>query len=484
MSVNWTTQIDPRLSIMNSSRSNTTVTNTDRSFQASSIEVVTVAFVIVVSLVGNHLIIFAFINNFKMRTVTNKMVVNLCVVDIMSVLIDVPFYLIPSRTNPELVQQHGFFCRFSLFMYEFMTVAATMSMFCTAVDRYLNLVHTSFRRLSFKKTKIMIGVVWCQAFLAALPWDLLSSSSKSSDLALFVCQRFPYIYSPGLSNLGLSIFLKFCCIIIPFFIIVGVFGRILHSSRTRRKIVVNDSSAISRSKTERLAVHSYARSSITAIFLFTIYLVSSTPFIFSVIYTIFIDYTNVSPSFAFTVYYFRRLKGAVLPFMYILRNRNVLVYFERKVKYWYGIGNQEYPNQTTNSLPRSRPGLGMVYRYRQSQKGERSKSTTSKNKRERQSHSMKHAERWRIFYTKQAKKELRSSFTDLSSFTDEKGYSKVVIERWNREIMVKEAGAADKTTLAEQSTKNILTTSTIGVLKLPANSEKTLPRPETSGISR
>jgi hypothetical protein len=417
-------QTDNNSRTLNSSGSITTNVTSEKDIQINSVEVVAAILVILGTLIGNHLVFFAFINNLKMRTVTNTMVVNMCIVDIMSVLGDIPFYLVPS-IHPELSNQYVF-CRVSMFMYNFSTVASILSMVGIAVDRYLNLVQTSLRRLCNKKAQVIISLVWLQALIAALPWDLLSPSSRSPDLTLWICKHYPYAYNPGMDILGLSIFLKVLCVIIPYLVIFWVFGRVLQSAR--RMIEVDDPSVISRSKTERFAVHSYARSSVTAVFLFSIYLIFTTPFFLSAVYTSFSEYTNISSAVAFSVYYLFRLKGTFLPIMYLLRNRIVIIYLQRKLKYFYG--KQEYSTQTINSM-----------RFR----GNNS-SGPSRTKREYQSQAMKGAARWRKFYTNDAKKDLRSSFTDLSSFHNEnEGYSKVVLERWTKPITVKEAKNTNET---------------------------------------
>lgn len=282
-----------------------------------------------ITLISNNLIIFAFFKNFKMRTVTNITVVNLCIAHVVSVLGDL-FYFLVELYYKEMYRQLTF-CRISIFINQFFTNAVIMAMAAIAVDRYLNLVKNSLRRLRLKDVRLIVDYVWVHALVTSLPWDLFAP--MSSDMALGACKRLPYPYAPSLSTRTLSYILRTVCVLMPYLVIVWIFILVALSTRRRRAIHAQDTEIVNPQvpKTERFSVHYYNRSTVSAFLLFSIFLTVTLPFSGTVTWSMITGQERLSPNIELFVFFFFRLQGILLPIVYLCRNRFISELMQSKI---------------------------------------------------------------------------------------------------------------------------------------------------------
>ena len=292
-----------------------------------------IAVVVASSLVGNFFITVSYFQNFKMRTVTNTLVLNMSFADELSALLDVPFYVVPLLV-PRLMRV-VVFCEVITYFDGFLKVASTLSMCGIALDRHLNLVKGKNKPrksrhkqwMTRRRAKITIAVSWFVAFAASLPWASWDSESDG------YCPRSRHDYfGPSVSLPAVVVFSKIAFIIVPFLGICLVLYRLLTLVRRRRRVdVVDDASVFSCSSAEHQAVRAYARSSITAVILLGMYVLCTLPFCAGVLYWLWDSSQPLGASFSFVFHLLFRLKATLFPLVYVIRNRIILSLVQQKL---------------------------------------------------------------------------------------------------------------------------------------------------------
>lgn len=285
--------------------------------------------VIVFTLLGNSVIVFSYCQNYKMRTATNTMVLNHCIADMFLVMSDIAFYVTPAY-HPSLMES-DVFCTLSVFFDCLFKVASILSMCGIALDRYVNLVRTSRKRMTKERAVVVIVCCWLQSTIVAAPWNKLA---RSEDIASkrTLCRTLPRFFEAGLPINALSVFFKTVSVLLPLLGICYVSYRVFSTARTRRKVKIQEGSRqVARRISESFATRAHTRSPITAIILFVVYITCTTPFLVAIVWSMFPRNHVLAPGVAFAVYFLFRLKGSLFPILYILRNRIVLSYLHKFV---------------------------------------------------------------------------------------------------------------------------------------------------------
>ncbi|NXG90100.1 NK1R protein, partial [Stercorarius parasiticus] len=125
------------------------------------------ALIVVVSVVGNVVVMWIILAHKRMRTVTNYFLVNLAFAEAsMSAFNTVVnfTYAIHNEWYYGLL-----YCKFHNFFPIAAVFASIYSMTAIALDRYMAIIHPLKPRLSATATKVVIGVIWLLAFLLAFP---------------------------------------------------------------------------------------------------------------------------------------------------------------------------------------------------------------------------------------------------------------------------------------------------------------------------
>ena len=330
------------------------------------LKAVFVVVVMAIAFIGNIFIVFSFFHNFKMRTITNTLVVNLCFTDAFSCALDLSFYAAVIGSWSFAKEQTA--CQVLFSFDHLLKVASILSMTGIALDRYFNLVRTAKRRMTLARARIVISWCWIQSLIAAVPWNL--STSTSSNLRKKLCSHFPYFFEPGMGIESISVFFKITCVLLPILFIYYVSHRIIKAVRRKRKIEVEEttSGVVTGISTERFAVQAFARSGLTAIILFGMYILCTAPFVVAILWTLASHEQILSLQIGFTVYYFFKLKCALFPILYISRNRIILGWLRQKLSCCVNsertltiIRDKNLAFKTNNSsmqmLPRNRLGM-------------------------------------------------------------------------------------------------------------------------------
>ncbi|NWZ30898.1 NK1R protein, partial [Asarcornis scutulata] len=134
------------------------------------------ALIVVVSVVGNVVVMWIILAHKRMRTVTNYFLVNLAFAEAsMSAFNTVVnfTYAIHNEWYYGLL-----YCKFHNFFPIAAVFASIYSMTAIALDRYMAIIHPLQPRLSATATKVVIGVIWLLAFLLAFPQGYYSVMEK------------------------------------------------------------------------------------------------------------------------------------------------------------------------------------------------------------------------------------------------------------------------------------------------------------------
>ncbi|XP_066495727.1 substance-P receptor [Tiliqua scincoides] len=125
------------------------------------------AAVVLVSVVGNVVVIWIILAHRRMRTVTNYFLVNLAFAEASMAALNT---LVNFTYAVHSVWYYGlFYCRFQNFFPVAAVFASIYSMTAIAVDRYMAIIRPLQPRLSATATKVVICVIWLLALLLSFP---------------------------------------------------------------------------------------------------------------------------------------------------------------------------------------------------------------------------------------------------------------------------------------------------------------------------
>ncbi|EDO32404.1 predicted protein, partial [Nematostella vectensis] len=131
---------------------------------------------IFIALIGNFFIIFSFFRNFKMRTITNTLVVNLSAADLLSSIFDFPFWLSIILGVP--IYNNNILCRVLLSFEDLFQIVALLTMCGIALDRFVTLVKGLRRLMTHQRARFLILWSWVQAVISAAPWNMISQTES------------------------------------------------------------------------------------------------------------------------------------------------------------------------------------------------------------------------------------------------------------------------------------------------------------------
>ncbi|XP_036385213.1 tachykinin receptor 1b [Megalops cyprinoides] len=132
--------------------------------------------IVLVSVVGNIVVIWIIVAHKRMRTVTNYFLVNLAFAEASMSAFNTVInftYAVHNEWYFGLV-----YCRFHNFFPIAAVFASIYSMTAIALDRYVAIIHPLQQRLSSTETKVIIGVIWVLALLLAFPQYYYSSTAQ------------------------------------------------------------------------------------------------------------------------------------------------------------------------------------------------------------------------------------------------------------------------------------------------------------------
>ncbi|XP_072834999.2 substance-P receptor [Pogona vitticeps] len=134
------------------------------------------AAIVLVSVVGNAVVIWIVLAHRRMRTVTNYFLVNLACSEAAMAAFNT---LINFTYAVHNVWYYGlFYCRFQNFFPVASVFASIYSMTAIAVDRYMAIIRPLQPRLSATATKIVICVIWVLALLLSFPQGYYATTAQ------------------------------------------------------------------------------------------------------------------------------------------------------------------------------------------------------------------------------------------------------------------------------------------------------------------
>lgn len=122
--------------------------------------------IILISAVGNSLVIFVIIASRKMRTKTNTFIANLAIADLGVTILCMPFSLVTIYTGD---YQFGMVvCNINAFCDALFLVASIHGLMGISIQKYFALVRPLSRKITRKRIKYMIAGAWLTAFSSAI----------------------------------------------------------------------------------------------------------------------------------------------------------------------------------------------------------------------------------------------------------------------------------------------------------------------------
>ncbi|XP_006625420.1 substance-P receptor [Lepisosteus oculatus] len=132
--------------------------------------------IVIVSVVGNIVVIWIIVAHKKMRTVTNYFLVNLAFAEASMSAFNTVINFTYAVHND---WYYGLdYCRFHNFFPIAAVFASIYSMTAIALDRYVAIIHPLQQRLSSTETKIIMAVIWFLALCLAFPQYYYSNTTE------------------------------------------------------------------------------------------------------------------------------------------------------------------------------------------------------------------------------------------------------------------------------------------------------------------
>ncbi|XP_028829574.1 tachykinin receptor 1b isoform X2 [Denticeps clupeoides] len=132
--------------------------------------------IVLVSVVGNVVVMWIIVAHKRMRTVTNYFLVNLAFAEASMSAFNTVINFVYAVHNEWYFGLE--YCRFHNFFPIAAVFASIYSMTAIALDRYMAIIHPLQQRLSSTETKLVVGVIWVLALLLAFPQYYYSSTAQ------------------------------------------------------------------------------------------------------------------------------------------------------------------------------------------------------------------------------------------------------------------------------------------------------------------
>ena len=129
------------------------------------------SFIIIISVIGNLLVIITFVVNKHMRSVTNIFILSLAISDLLVILTCTPVYIATTITTFWTIG--SFACKLLPFITVFVVSCSSLTLCCIAFDRYYAIIHPL--KLKFLQTPvratILQSIVWVISAATSIPYS-------------------------------------------------------------------------------------------------------------------------------------------------------------------------------------------------------------------------------------------------------------------------------------------------------------------------
>ena len=188
--------------------------------------------VIVISLFGNVIVLIVIYKNHAMRTVTNLLICNSAVADLLITLLPTVWeviFLLKYKTWP-LGQ---FMCTF-MYMSVYLSVAATvLTLVIITADRYNAVIHPYKKYITMKMLPVIIPTIWIISFLFASPTTFIQKVVYYEGYGLVCTEQWPSPFSSTESPKHYTIILFISLYTLPL-IVLSILYAIIAKNLSRK----------------------------------------------------------------------------------------------------------------------------------------------------------------------------------------------------------------------------------------------------------
>ena len=176
------------------------------SFSSWLLSIASIPFVLT-GVIGNVLVIRIVHKTPDMHSVTNYLLANLAISDVMTILIIWPWFLC---TTNDFVKEMRNYCWMSVFLY-INVVVSSVTLTVLAVERYHALLKPLRSRLRLTKDKVkkIIAVIWIFGVLISLPYVFLNYDVTETGFCLVTSKAFFFLFFAVMIYIPSAVFI-FC----------------------------------------------------------------------------------------------------------------------------------------------------------------------------------------------------------------------------------------------------------------------------------
>ncbi|XP_077999685.1 substance-P receptor-like [Glandiceps talaboti] len=131
------------------------------------LKIVLYAIIIIVTIVGNFIVITIVFKNRTMRNVTNYYIVNLAIADLLIASVTMWMNLVDGLTRSWIFGE--FMCKICFTLQGVSVVCSILTLSVIAGDRYFAILHPLRARITERNTGIVVLIVWVLAILINIP---------------------------------------------------------------------------------------------------------------------------------------------------------------------------------------------------------------------------------------------------------------------------------------------------------------------------
>ncbi|XP_065069868.1 G-protein coupled receptor 83-like [Rhopilema esculentum] len=284
-----------------------------------NLQVVLFSLIIIVSLIGNFLIVAIVIKNKRMHTLSNLLIMNISLADLLVTLLPMVWEIVRLGYFTDGTWPLGsFMCVFAFFCVYMSVACSVLSLSAVSIDRYYLIVKPHSYSLKNQYIKYIIFGIWASAFCFALPTILMQRVVTDKDTGKKQCVEawknpFDPKTSPRIYTAVLFVFLY----VIPLMMMTVLYSKLC------LKLWMRNSPESMISKSRKKAVMRKRKVVIMLIFMVLIFAIGWFP-IFLVQFMTYFDSRvarcaySIPESLIFVGYFFEYLSSALNPYVYFV----------------------------------------------------------------------------------------------------------------------------------------------------------------------
>ena len=276
------------------------------------------AITMIVSLVGNTLLMYIVWKKPEVRSLTSFMFVNMAVADLLVTFVMMPWSIafLHTKANWSIKGALGdFTCRAVVFSTFVTVMASILSLTFIAVDRYYAIIHPCRRRVWFRKAKILTPLIWVLSM--ALMSIILVIYRLSPDGA-YCGFFFEILGDKAAGTRGVFLYLFAIAYLIPLCVISILYAKTIQKLWFHQK---NGESTVQAQRRQRLRNRKVVRALVMVVLIFALCWLPANGYQIYLAITAWHD--TVPPIAMYLCYWFGHANSAINPWLYIGFNRQM-----------------------------------------------------------------------------------------------------------------------------------------------------------------